>query len=66
MKILKKILYFFIGKPNDIFNEEGQVEHHLPKTQWEKWESRVLNNPNYNWRDHNGVNYKGTRILSKK
>ena len=51
---LKKILSFIFGKEPSIFNKKGEVEHHFPKTKWKKWQNRIQNNPDYNWRHHLG------------
>ncbi|MCS6839083.1 MAG: hypothetical protein NZ480_09630 [Bdellovibrionaceae bacterium] len=52
--VVKRILDLLFGKEPDIFNEQGKVQHKLPRAYWEAWEKRFKDNPEYNWRLHHG------------
>ncbi len=56
MGILKAVGDFLFGKDPDIFDEKGNVSHKLPKRKWDAWNNRIKNDPQYNWRNHMGVN----------
>ncbi|MCB0422157.1 MAG: hypothetical protein KDD61_14255 [Bdellovibrionales bacterium] len=53
--MLGKVLDFLFGKRNDIFDAEGKVHHKLPDTKWENWKKRYTTEPQYNWRNHEGM-----------
>ncbi len=55
MSIGKNILHFLFGKDPDVFSKDGKIEHKLPKTRWDAWESRFKANQKYNWRKHKGT-----------
>lgn len=65
MGTLKKIADFILGKDPDIFDEQGQVMHKLPKKKWDAWHNRTKLDPQYNWRNHTGT-AAGNPTLSKK
>ncbi|MCB0378672.1 MAG: hypothetical protein KDD33_09285 [Bdellovibrionales bacterium] len=52
--MLKSLLYFIGGKPTNIFNKKGKVEHKFPEEKWKQWDARLKDNPQYNWREHTG------------
>ncbi len=52
--MLKAILGFLFGKPTNIFNKNGRVQHDLGQQKWEAWNNRLAENPKYNWRNHKG------------
>ena len=54
MSIFKKIADFIGGKDPDIFNDQGQVAHKLPKRKWDEWNNRLVQGSEYNWREHKG------------
>ncbi|MCC7405386.1 MAG: hypothetical protein IT288_13390 [Bdellovibrionales bacterium] len=58
MGIVNKLLDFLFGKNNDIFDEKGQVRHHLPPEKWESWQQRYQSSPDYNWKNHSGMKAK--------
>lgn len=55
MAIIKKIGDFLFGKNPDIFDEQGNVSHKLPRKKWETWHNRTKIDPHNNWRNHVGV-----------
>jgi len=55
---LKKLLQFLFGKEADIFDEKGNVRHHLPEDKWKKWQQRYTQGDDYNWRNHSGKKSK--------
>ncbi len=55
MGIVKTILGFIGGKDPDIFDENGNVSHKLPKKKWDAWHNRTKTDPQNNWRNHTGV-----------
>lgn len=55
MGILKSIGDFLFGKDPDIFDEQGNVMHKLPKKKWDAWQNRLKVSPDYNWRNHTGT-----------
>lgn len=55
MGLLKNIGRFLFGKDAEIFDEEGNVLHKLPKKKWEAWHNRTKLDPQYNWRNHTGI-----------
>ncbi len=65
MGLYKKILDFIGGKEPDIFDEKGNVLHKLPNKKWEAWHQRTMKDPEYNWRNHSGVN-RSTSANPKK
>lgn len=54
--MLKSILNIVFGKEPEIFDEKGRVSHNLPKKKWEAWHNRTKLDPEYNWRNHTGMN----------
>ena len=56
--MLTKVIEFLFGKPPQIFDEDGQVRHQLPKEKWEAWHNRYTKNPEFNWRQHTGLKAK--------
>ena len=57
---MKKIMEFLFGKKYPIFNKEGQIEHSR-KDSFQQWKERYLQDPNKNWRNHTGLNFKGSQ-----
>jgi len=55
MSFLKSVGQFLFGRPADIFNEDGQVSHKLPKKVWDSWQNRTKLDRQYNWRNHTGT-----------
>ena len=55
MGILKGIGDFLFGKDPKIFDERGNVRHNFPEEKWVKWDQRIRQNPNYDWRHHTGT-----------
>jgi len=53
--MFKPVLDFLFGKDPDIFDDNGNVLHKLPKKRWEAWQNRLKMNPTYNWRHHTGT-----------
>ncbi len=64
MGIFKPVLNFLFGKDPDIFDEQGRVLHKLPKKKWDAWHNRTKLDPQYNWRNHNGMT--GGPVSKKK
>ena len=58
MGIGRAVMGFLFGKDPEIFDENGQVRHHLPKEKWDAWHKRYMNDPQYNWRNHTGMQAK--------
>ena len=54
--MLKAIGNFLFGRNPDIFNERGEVVHKLSREKWEAWHKRTKIDPQYNWRNHTGMN----------
>ncbi len=54
MGVLQSIGNFLFGKDPDIFDENGNVLHKLPKKKWDNWANRMKTGPEYNWRNHTG------------
>lgn len=54
MGILKAVGDFLFGKDPDIFDENGRVRHKFTDKKWQKWNDRLLANPEYDWRKHTG------------
>lgn len=54
MGIGKVVLDILFGKDPDIFDDQGQVIHKLPKKKWDDWHNRLVKGENYNWREHTG------------
>ena len=52
MSIFKPVLQFLFGKPPEIFDENGRVEHQFSDEKWKKWNDRLQANPDYNWQQH--------------
>lgn len=55
MGIFKAIGDFLFGKSPDIFDNNGNVNHKLPKRTWDAWNNRIKMDPHYNWRNHIGI-----------
>lgn len=55
MGILSAIANFLVGKDPDIFDENGNVMHKLPKKKWDAWQNRLKTSSEYNWRNHTGT-----------
>lgn len=55
MGLLKPVLDFLFGKDPDIFDDNGNVVHKLPKKKWEAWQNKMKLDPSYNWRHHTGT-----------
>jgi hypothetical protein len=55
MGILKGIGDFLFGKDPKIFDEKGNVRHNFSEQKWVDWDQRIRKNPNYDWREHAGV-----------
>jgi hypothetical protein len=53
--IFKSVGDFLFGKDPDIFDDNGNVVHKLPKRIWESWANRIKNDVQYNWRNHTGT-----------
>jgi hypothetical protein len=51
-KITKWLKGFLFGRDPNIFDENGQVVHKIPRPVWKKWEDRYKQN---NWRVHSGM-----------
>lgn len=69
MGILKSIGDFLFGKDPKIFDESGNVRHHLGEAKWTKWNDRFGKNPEFDWRDHTGKHLgkgPGTRKAKPK
>ncbi|MCC6137564.1 MAG: hypothetical protein IT287_02960 [Bdellovibrionaceae bacterium] len=49
-----KILQFLFGKPPEIFNKKGAVQHDLGKKKWAGWSDRFAKDPNYDFTKHVG------------
>lgn len=49
-----KILQFLFGKPPEIFNKKGSVQHKLGKKKWTDWSDRFSKDPNYDFTKHSG------------
>ena len=60
MGLLKSIGDILFGKQSDIFDEAGNVIHKHPKKKWDNWQNRYKNEPNFNWRQHQGVGRSGS------
>ena len=56
---MKKIMEFLFGKKYPIFNKEGQIEHSR-KDSLKEWKDRYKTDPNKNWRNHTGLNFKSS------
>ena len=57
---MKKIMEFLFGKKYPIFNKEGEIEHPR-KDHFNQWKDRYTADPNKNWRNHAGLNFKDTQ-----
>ncbi|MEK6774122.1 MAG: hypothetical protein AABY64_09280 [Bdellovibrionota bacterium] len=55
MGVLKTVGDFLFGKDPDIFDENGKVQHKLPKKKWDAWYQRTKVDPSHNWRSHTGI-----------
>jgi hypothetical protein len=55
MGVLKSVGNFLFGKDPDIFDDQGNVVHKLPKKKWDLWADRMKTSPDYNWRNHTGT-----------
>ncbi|MDE0091712.1 MAG: hypothetical protein OXN83_00310 [Oligoflexia bacterium] len=51
---------FLFGKKYPIFNKEGEIEHPR-KDHFNQWKDRYTADPNKNWRNHAGLNFKETQ-----
>lgn len=49
-----KLLQFLFGKPAQIFNKKGSVQHDLGKKKWNNWSDRFTKDPNYDYTKHVG------------
>lgn len=54
MKLFKTVLDFLFGKDPDIFDNQGNVSHSLPRKKWEEWHQRTKIDSHHNWRSHTG------------
>lgn len=68
MSTLKKIIDFIGGKDPEIFDDNGQVSHKLPKKKWDDWNNRLIQSAEYNWREHKGhqAGSKTSSVSQKK
>lgn len=64
MGILKSVANFLFGKDPEIFDDNGQVIHRLPKKKWDDWQNKYVKSNEYNWRDHTGT--KANAKLNEK
>ena len=48
---------FLFGKKYPIFNREGEIEHKR-KSFFKKWRESYTKDPDKNWRNHSGINFK--------
>ena len=55
---------FFFGSKYPIFNEKGKIQHSR-KPFFEEWKAKYKNNPNYDWKNHAGMQFQDS-IPSKK
>ena len=53
----KKIMEFLFGKKYPIFNKKGRIEHSR-KESFEEWKESYTKNPEKNWRNHTGMQFK--------
>ena len=58
MGIGKTILEFLFGKEPQIFDANGRIRHNLPESKWKNWNSRYIDSPETNWRQHRGKTYR--------
>jgi len=64
MGLLKAVGDFLFGKEPDIFDENGNVQHKLPKKKWDAWHQRTKVDPGHNWRNHTGISGSSQRKKS--
>lgn len=64
MGIFKAVGDFLFGKDPDIFDKQGNVSHKHPEEKWVRWDQRIRQNPDYDWRDHTGANL-GKKVTAK-
>lgn len=50
-----KILSFLFGAKPEIFDQNGNVQHQLPRKRWDQWKKRYSEGEEYNWRNHTGT-----------
>ncbi len=50
-----KLLAFLFGASPQIFDQDGEVRHHLPKNRWDRWKKRYSEGEEYNWKNHTGT-----------
>ena len=55
MGLLNKLGDFLFGHKPDIFDDNGNVVHKLPKKKWDAWVARLKTDQHYNWRNHTGT-----------
>lgn len=48
------VSFLFGKKPKIHFTKEGSVRHELPESKWQAWKDRFAQDPNFNWRNHDG------------
>jgi hypothetical protein len=56
--MLDKIMGFMFGKSPDIFDQDGNVRHHLEKEKWSAWANRFRSHE-YDWHKHKGTERGG-------
>lgn len=54
MSVGRSILDFLFGKSPNIFDEDGNVRHHLGDHVWKAWEER-FHTREYDWHNHTGM-----------
>ena len=52
-----KIMEFLFGKKYPIFNQQGEIEHSR-KDFFKKWKQSYKQDPQKNWKYHNGMVFK--------
>ncbi len=63
--MIKPLLNFLFGRKPEIFDNQGQVQHNLPKEKWESWQARYMQGDQYNWKNHTGRRAKDQARNSK-
>ena len=51
---------FLFGAKYPIFNKEGEIQHSR-KQFVQKWKEKYIKAPNYNWRNHTGMQFKNSK-----
>ena len=53
-----KIMDFLFGKKPNIFDKNKEVRHKLNTFTWQEWKNRYLNDPEYDWKRHEGTHFQ--------